>query len=224
MRKCLRMTMRRRSTLTTITKLNRRYTCLMWIELRGLIGCGKTTFVENAGRLGFEMSFESVAHNPYLPQFYAGDNSVVYPMEVWLALEREREACKMATKEGDRICDRTPEEDLCFAQLLLDEGRLTPEEHRSYLDVFHRLFDGKSTPDVIIHLDVTPETSLERIRARGRESEQQLSDEEWLGYLTRLKAAYDEQVLGDNVLVVPWDEIGDVTEVLERAREMHTRL
>ena len=53
------------------------------ILVAGNIGTGKTSLTERIGdRLGWQTSYESVADNPYLPDFYAG--RFIYKYSSWV--------------------------------------------------------------------------------------------------------------------------------------------
>lgn len=193
----------------------------MKVALRGIIGAGKTTFTAEAGALGWAVSYEPVEDNPYLAAFYAGDNSVILSMEIFLALARQRQFRAIHASAADEIADRSPEEDLIFAQLLHEDGRFDSDDYHDYLHIYGRLFRDVPELDVVIWLKVSPETALGRIRERARPSEMQVSDEDWLVYLTRLNEAYENQHHKDNVMVVDWEEPGAVEDVLQRARAWH---
>jgi deoxyadenosine/deoxycytidine kinase len=193
----------------------------MKVALRGIIGAGKTTFTAAAAELGWPCSYEPVEENPYLQDFYAGDDSVVLPMEMYLALARQRQFKAIHASPTDEIADRSPEEDLIFAQLLNEDGRFGLDDYHDYLHIYSSLFRDVPKLDVVIWLKVSPQTALKRIRARGRESEMQVSDEDWLSYLTRLSDAYEAQHVDENVMVVDWENLGDVADVLRRARQFH---
>jgi len=70
-------------------------------------------------------------------------------------------------------------------------------------------------PNLIVHLDVSPEDSLERIKLRNRSMETSIS----LEYLTNLKSAYD-RFLHDISRVIPvirvdWSDFQDPATVAE---------
>lgn len=196
----------------------------MKVALRGIIGAGKTTFTAEAGALGWAVSYEPVEDNPYLAAFYAGDNSVILPMEIFLALARQRQFVAIHASPADEIADRSPQEDLIFAQLLHEEGRLDLDDYHDYLHLYGRLFRDVPELDVVIWLKVSPETALGRIRERARPSEMQVSDAEWLVYLTRLDEAYENhRHHQDNIMVVDWEEPGAVEDVLARAKDFHLK-
>ena len=60
------------------------------------------------------------------------------------------------------------------------------------------LINYRKKPNLIVHLDVSPEESLRRVQARKRECESTLS----LDYLQRLHVAYEEFV-GDITRIIP---------------------
>ena len=58
----------------------------------------------------------------------------------------------------------------------------------SYITLFNNMSNFMKKPNIIIHLDVTPEESLRRIKMRSRDCESSVS----LEYLVELRAAYDD--------------------------------
>ena len=55
-----------------------------FIVVAGNIGSGKTSITERIGvRLGWRTAFESVANNPYLPEFYADMRQWSFHLQVF---------------------------------------------------------------------------------------------------------------------------------------------
>lgn len=78
-----------------------------------------------------------------------------------------------------------------------------------------RFSNARRKPNLIVHLDVSPEDSLERIKLRNRSMETTIT----LEYLTNLKNAYD-RFLHDISRVIPvirvdWSDFQDPTTVAE---------
>lgn len=61
--------------------------------------------------------------------------------------------------------------DLVFANALHDSNLLSTSEYIAFLTLTNILYGEMRAPTVIIHLDISPEVALERIRRRGRKFE-----------------------------------------------------
>ena len=60
-------------------------------------------------------------------------------------------------------------------------------DYHTYIELFDNMANFMRRPSVIVHLDVTPEESMERIKMRSRDCENTIS----LEYLKSLHQAYD---------------------------------
>lgn len=91
----------------------------------------------------------------------------------------------------------------------------------SYITLFNNMSNFMKKPNIIIHLDVTPEESLRRIKMRSRDCESSVS----LEYLVELRAAYDDFIkqisLVIPVIKVNWSEFRS-TDV-SKPTSTHTR-
>ena len=80
------------------------------------------------------------------------------------------------------VQDRTIYEDSVFARMLRDANLMDERDYRTYVDLFSNMsnfmyvgpdlmfdvsdFGCRKKPNVIVHLDVTPDESFERIKQR----------------------------------------------------------
>lgn len=113
--------------------------------------------------------------------------------------------------------DRTIYEDSVFARVLKDSGQMEPREYETYLSLFSNMSNfmyGRKSgqlfgilnavlycrkkPNLIVHLDVSPEESLRRIKMRSRNCEVGIK----LEYLRDLHKAYEE-FLQDIARIIP---------------------
>lgn len=78
-----------------------------------------------------------------------------------------------------------------FEDMLLREGKLTPQEHEALVDVALMV---DVVPDVIIYLDCDPETCYDRVSERARECENDLD----AGYMLRLHDQYKRVMTPEN--------------------------
>ncbi|MCO4763633.1 MAG: deoxynucleoside kinase, partial [Myxococcales bacterium] len=113
------------------------------------------------------------------------------------------------------IQDRTIYEDAIFAKMLAEQGLLDERDYRTYLGLFRHMSNFMCRPSAIIYLDVSPESSMERIKQRSRDVESGVS----LEYLKALYAEYDHFVNDVSrripTIRVCWEEYRDVEEMAE---------
>ena len=69
------------------------------------------------------------------------------------------------------VQDRTIYEDSVFARMLRDSGLMTERDFQTYRELFSHMSNFMRRPNLIVHLDLSPEESLRRIRLRKRECE-----------------------------------------------------
>lgn len=111
-----------------------------------------------------------------------------------------------------------------FARMLRDAGLMEERDYRTYLSLFNHMSNFMRKPNIIVHLDVSPEESLRRIKMRGRECEAGIT----LEYLQGLHAAYEE-FIHDIARVVPvikvdWKTFRDTEEVVEKIAQEYARI
>ena len=77
------------------------------IIVAGNIGAGKTSLTERIGsRLGWQTAFESVADNPYLPDFYADMRTWSFHLQVFFLGHRAEQYLELANSPQSAILDR----------------------------------------------------------------------------------------------------------------------
>jgi deoxyadenosine kinase len=184
------------------------------IALSGLIGAGKSTLCKALSEtLGLPAYYEAVIENQYLEDFYQDQALYGFALQIHLLTARFRQQQQLIWSTEGGIQDRSIYEDPIFAKMLWKSGKLTTRDYHTYTALFSSMLNFMRRPDVIIHLDLTPEQSLERIRARGRPMEAGIS----LDYLRALHAGYEEFLQEISkitpVLRVPWASFRSAEEV-----------
>eukprot|EP00930_Biecheleria_cincta_P039946 TRINITY_DN27410_c0_g1_i2.p1 TRINITY_DN27410_c0_g1~~TRINITY_DN27410_c0_g1_i2.p1 ORF type:complete len:304 (+),score=42.37 TRINITY_DN27410_c0_g1_i2:50-913(+) len=171
----------------------------LFIGISGLIGAGKSTLATALGKeLGLPVYYEPVADNDYLADFYKDMHKYAFPMQIFLLNKRFRQQQQIVWHGGGGVQDRTIYEDSVFARMLCDSGHIQERDFKTYMDLFKSVSSLLKKPDVIVHLDVTPEESFRRIQMRNRECESGVP----LEYLRSLHAAY-EIFIADIARVIP---------------------
>lgn len=107
-----------------------------------------------------------------------------------------------------------------FAKTLVDQGLMDERDYQTYLDLFRHMSNFMCRPNLIVYLDLSPETSMERVRMRNRGVESGLT----LDYLKALHAEYERFIEDISrsipVIRVDWEQFRDAPEaarVIEQA-------
>jgi deoxyadenosine kinase len=186
----------------------------MFIGIAGMIGAGKTTLATALGaHLGLPVYFEPVQDNEYLADFYRDTAKYAFSMQIYLLNRRFQQHQEVIWRGGGGVQDRTIYEDAVFAKTLVDLGLMEERDYRTYLSLFKHMSNFMCRPNVIVYLDLTPESSMARIKLRSRGVETGITIE----YLTALQAEYErfiEQISRTiPVIRVNWEQYRDVEEM-----------
>ncbi|GAB4544255.1 MAG: deoxynucleoside kinase [Anaerolineales bacterium] len=160
------------------------------ILVAGNIGAGKTTLTERLGaRLGWWTGFESVADNPYLPDFYANMRAWSFHLQIFFLGHRAEQYLQAARDARSAMLDRSIYEDAhIFARALHHLGNLNERDYHAYRQLFEVVVNGLPRPDLLIYLKAPVPVLMERIRRRARSIENGITPE----YLALLDSFYDE--------------------------------
>jgi deoxyadenosine/deoxycytidine kinase len=162
------------------------------VVVAGNIGTGKTSLTERLGaRLGWRASFESVADNPYLADFYGDMRRWSFHLQVFFLGHRAQQHLALAHCAESAIADRSIYEDAhIFARALHYMGNLSERDYQAYRRVFEQIVSGLPRPDLLIYLQAPVPVLLERIGRRGRDMESGISAD----YLSLLERFYEEWI------------------------------
>jgi deoxyadenosine kinase len=165
----------------------------IFIGIAGMIGAGKSTLAAALGRhLGIDTYYEPVEDNEYLADFYRDTARYSFATQVYLLNRRFQQHQEIIWRGRSAVQDRTIYEDSIFAKMLAHTGLMEERDYRTYIELFRNMSNFMCKPSVIVFLDVSPEASAERIRARSRDIEAEIE----LGYLRALYEGYQEFVAG----------------------------
>jgi deoxyadenosine kinase len=113
------------------------------------------------------------------------------------------------------VQDRTIYEDSIFAKMLAKTGLMEERDYRTYVQLFRNMSNFMCKPSVIVYLDVSPESSAERIRSRSRDVESKIE----LGYLQALYEGYQEFLEGISkvipVIRIDYEKFATAEEMAE---------
>lgn len=171
------------------------------ILVAGNIAAGKTSLTERLGaRLDWLTSFESVADNPYLPDFYSDMRNWSFHLQIYFLGHRAQQHLDLAKSQKSAIADRSIYEDAnIFARALHHMGNLSERDYLAYRRVFDLVVSNLPAPDLLIYLKAPVDVLIKRIRQRGRSIESSITSD----YLSLLETFYQD-----------WMEIFDLCPVL----------
>jgi deoxyadenosine/deoxycytidine kinase len=157
-----------------------------YIVVEGVIGVGKTSLSRLlAERLQAKLVLEEVEENPFLKDFYRDRVHYAFQTQMHFLFSRyqqQRGLRQMDLFSERMVSDYLFQKDRIFAGLNLSERELVLYEKVvgwMELDVLK--------PDVVVYLQATTETLMERIAKRGRPFERDMDR----GYIGALNEAYN---------------------------------
>lgn len=162
------------------------------ILVAGNIGSGKTSLTERIGeRLGWKTAYESVADNPYLPDFYGNMKAWSFHLQVFFLGHRAQQHLDLFEDSQSAIIDRSIYEDAyIFARALHSMGNINERDYLTYRQVFDIVTKNLPAPSLLIYLKAPVELLIKRIQKRGREMETSISAD----YLNLLDSYYTDWI------------------------------
>ena len=158
---------------------------LRHIAIEGVIGVGKSSLARRLGiHLGAELMMEAVDENPFLERFYADQPGYAFQTQLNFLFQRLKQVQSVAQPgmfSSTVVSDFVFAKDALFARL-----NLSDEEYRLYSQIYTPAAQQVPEPDLVIWLQASPATLLQRIRRRGIRMEQGITED----YLQRLCDAY----------------------------------
>ncbi|WP_280768149.1 deoxynucleoside kinase [Salipaludibacillus daqingensis] len=145
------------------------------ITLAGTVGVGKSTLTNVLSEtLGFKSAFEKVDGNPYLEDYYRDFKTWSFHLQMYFLAERFKQQKRMHEDGLGYVQDRSIYEDVgIFAKLQYDQGNMTDRDYETYRSLFEAMVMSPyfPKPDVLIYIDGSFESIMQRIDSRGREME-----------------------------------------------------
>ena len=195
-----------------------------YIVIEGPIGAGKTSLARvMSERAGGSALLEDPDSNPFLPGFYHDRTRYALPTQLFFLFQRANQL--RALKQPDLISGLTIADFMLDKDLLFARHTLNDDEFALYRQVYAQLKPQAPVPDLVIYLQASTETLIERVRRRGVPYERSIPDD----YLARLAESYARffyQYDASPVLIVNSDNLnfvdqpGDYDLLLQRVAAM----
>lgn len=166
----------------------------MHIAITGNIGAGKTTLAAKlAEHYGWEVLYESVEGNPYLPPFYEDMEKWAFHLQIFFLNSRFEQVLKIQKLTEDKtiIQDRSIYEDAyIFARNLYESGKFNEVDYQTYRSMFNTITQAISHPDLMIYLRADLPKLQRQINKRNRDFERNIDPD----YLIKLNVLYEDFV------------------------------
>ena len=157
-----------------------------YIVVEGVIGVGKTSLARMLSeRLQGKLVLEEVEENPFLKDFYRDRARYAFQTQMHFLFSRYQQQRSLRQMElfRDRlVADYLFQKDRIFASLNLSDRELALYERLvGWLEL------EVMKPDVVVYLQATPDTLMERIARRARPYEKEMERD----YIRQLNEAYN---------------------------------
>jgi deoxyguanosine kinase len=147
-----------------------------YVVIEGPIGAGKTSLARiMSERCGAAVLLEEPDANPFLAGFYEKLHFLFQRIDQVRELNQSDLFARLTI--SDFMLDKDP----LFARLTLNDDEL-----RLYRQIYEHLKPQAPVPDLVVYLQASAETLIERVQRRGASYEKNISDD----YLVRLAEAY----------------------------------
>lgn len=159
----------------------------MYVAIEGVIGVGKTTLARLLQpAFNAEILLEVFEENPFLSDFYADRERYAFQTQIFFLLSRyhqqRRTVHELLASSKNLFADYTFAKDALFAQI-----NLKGDELDMYYKVHEALAEKIEKPDLLVYLQASTDTLMQRIAFRDRPYERQMER----SYIDELNHAYD---------------------------------
>ncbi|WJZ23472.1 thymidylate kinase [Listeria phage LIS04] len=175
------------------------------IAVEGTVGAGKTTF---CNLMKSEYSLDLVSEkfqNPYFDKFYKDSTKYAFPMHIQI-FRQQFESLHQSRDFKRVITDRTLEASLIFMKILNRNGQLDTLDFENYRDTVSTFSKLSPSPDLVIYLKVSAETSINRILKRNRPAELDAPIKYWID-LARDYDSWFEEYTSTPKIVIDSDKL-----------------
>jgi deoxyguanosine kinase len=160
----------------------------MYVAIEGVIGVGKTTLARLLQpAFDAEIILEVFEENPFLSDFYSDRERYAFQTQIFFLLSRyhqqRRTVHEMIATGKSLIADYTFAKDALFAGI-----NLKGDELDMYHKVHEALAEKIQKPDLLLYLQASTDTLMQRIAMRDRPYERQMER----AYIHELNLAYED--------------------------------
>ena len=188
------------------------------IAIAGHIGVGKSSLTQILSEeMGIKAFHEPNMENPFLKRFYTDMSQWAFHSQVFFLVHKFNAHRTLLADGSAMIQDRTIYEDAeIFANHLHESGLMSPEEYRTYHDLYSEFILLLPPPTIMIYLRADVSTLIDRIHRRGRPEERQIP-RSYLESLHQLYEAWFNRYTRSPKLAIDVDHLDYVHSEEDRA-------
>jgi deoxyadenosine/deoxycytidine kinase len=163
-----------------------------FLAIAGNIGAGKTSLTQFlCAQYGFDPVYEPFETNPYLDDFYKDMKAWAFHSQLYFLTHKFRLHLELSESNGTMVMDRTIYEDAEIFATNLHRGRfMKKRDYQTYMELYESMQRALQPPDLLIYLRCDTRAIRQRIKQRGRPSEQAIPT----SYLRRLNHLYEDWI------------------------------
>jgi deoxyadenosine/deoxycytidine kinase len=157
-----------------------------YIVVEGVIGAGKTSLARMlTDRLTAQLVLEEVEENPFLKDFYQDRQRYAFQTQMHFLFSRYQQ--QRGLKQTDLFSDKMVSDYLFHKDRIFASLNLEDQEMALYERLMGWLELDVVKPDVVVYLQASTDTLLNRINIRNRSFEKDMERD----YIERLNEAYN---------------------------------
>lgn len=167
------------------------------IEIIGNIASGRTSLAMFTKKYNYSVVYEDFLSHPFLKSFYEDKNRFAFETEILFLMQHFYDI-KTKISNTTNICDFSFYLDDIFAVITLDKN-----EYKAFKYVNNVILTKIGKPDLVIYTRCNPTTSLERIKNRNREFEQNID----ILYLETIYTSIEKYLVKiENLIIIDTDK------------------
>jgi len=186
---------------------------LTYIAVEGPIGVGKTTLARALGQaLNARVILEEAEGNPFLRHYYENPRRHAFQTQLFFLASRYKQQQEIYQRDlfhQTTVTDYLYEKDRIFASIALSE-----EELRLYHRIASYLTTGIARPSIVLLLQASVESLMERVRRRGHDFEAPMG----MDYLRTVVETYNRHFFDYQdvpLFIVNTDEVNVAADPVE---------
>jgi deoxyadenosine/deoxycytidine kinase len=168
----------------------------MAIVIDGIIGAGKSRigqFLSETLNMPLYQELKSDGDDSLaqrmLDRFYASPERWSAIIQIMFLNDRFKDIMAIEAGGNRAILDRSIYGDELFARTIFDRGQMTADEFAIYQAVLKQMLTFIRVPELLIYIDVSVDTALNRIAQRNRSTEGEMIPRD---YMEDLRAHYEQ--------------------------------